>query len=293
VSSSIKLFGLAVFAIVDVLLLAWLFTRDSAPVTGEPTTGETGQVKARPPVDESVSLVRGESFTLLRIHPSDCSGETIPKLEISSTEGERFREVGLPVDEDRGPAIRSVLAVAAKSPDELTLLGTNLDCKKRGFSSDDGGESWKRADVSFDWYIAPDGKSVTSPSRTSSPDCEPIGLDFTDDANAKVVCKSDSLVATSDGGASWAAVGELNGIRAASFVKLRTGVAIAARKDCQSQAFRTEDAGVSWTEVDCIDKEAEAQALIGGATKMYATDGSSTWISEDLGDKWSEVVPPQ
>ncbi|MGH3473363.1 MAG: hypothetical protein ACRDOT_00465 [Aeromicrobium sp.] len=289
--TTIKLLGVATFAIVDVLLLAWLFTRDSAPdADGEQSAGETGQVKVRPPVDESVSLTRGESFTLLRVHPSDCSGETIPKLEISTDQAETFREVGLPVDEDREPAIRSVLAVGAKSADELTLLGTNPDCKKRGFESDDGGESWKRADVSFDWYIAPDRKSITSPSRTSSPNCTPIALDFSDDANAKIVCKSDSLVATSNGGATWTKVGELSGIRTASFVGLGTGVAIAGRKDCESEAFLSEDAGATWTSVACIDEKAEAHALIGGAAKMFATDGNRTWLSEDIGDKWSEVA---
>lgn len=293
-SSNIKLLSVAAFAIVDIVLLAWLFTRDPPPATdGEKSAGETGQVKARPPVDESVTLTSGESFTLLRFHPSDCSGETIPKLEISTDAAETFREVGLPIDEDREPAIRSVLAVGAESPDELTLLGTSSDCKKRGFESNDGGESWKRADVSFDWYIAPNGKSVTSPDRTSSPDCEPISLDFTDDVNAKIVCKSGSLKGTSNAGATWTAIGNLSNMRSAAFVGLRTGVAIAGTKDCKSRAYRSEDGGVSWDAVDCIDEKAEAQVLIGGAKKMYAADGSRTWISEDLGDKWSEVVPPQ
>ena len=295
-SSTIKLLGVTAFAIVDVLLVAWLFMRDAAPETDDgPSTDASGQVKERVPVDESVRLTRSKSFTLFRVHPSDCSGETIPKLEISTDAAEKFREVGLPVDADRELAIRSVLAVAttSDSPDDLELLGANLDCKKRGYASDDGGESWRRADVEFDWYIAPNGKSVTSPNRTSSPDCVPISLDFTDELNAKVVCKSGSLVATDDGGATWAAVGELSGMRSASFVGLRTGVAIAARKDCQSQAFRSIDAGATWDRVDCIDKKVEAQALVGGAVKMFATDGRRTWLSEDLGEKWSEVVPPQ
>jgi hypothetical protein len=289
-SSYVKVLGIAAFAIVDVLIIAWLLTRGPAPDAdgGQDTVGQASPVKERPPVDESVSLTRSESFTLFRIHRSDCSGDTIPKLEMSTNAAEEFREVGLPVDGDE-LAIRSVLAVAATSPDDLTLLAADPECDKKGFASKDGGESWKRADVKFDWYIAPDDKSVTSPDRTSSPNCSPVALDFTDEANAKVVCKSGSLNGTSNGGATWLELGKLPGIRAASFVGLRTGVAIAATKDCKSQAYRSEDAGASWTKVACIDPKAEAQSLVGGAVKMFATDGDRTWLSEDLGDKWSGV----
>ncbi len=287
-SSNIKLFGVTAFVIVDVLLLAWLFTRDSAPDTaGEPSASETNQEKERAPVDESVSLTRSGPLTLLRVHRSDCSGETTPKLEISIDAAQQFREVALPVDDDGELAIRSVLAVGASSSERLTLLGTNSDCDKRGYSSADGGESWRRADVSFDWYIAPDGKSITSPDRTSSPGCVPISLTFTNEETAKVVCKSGSLTGTTDGGETWAELGEVPDMRAASFIGQNKGVAIAATKECKSQAFRTEDAGESWTSVACIDEKAEARALTGGAKQMFATDGSRVWISEDLGDAWS------
>lgn len=296
-SPVVKVMGIAAFVIVDVLLIAWLFTRDSAPdADGGLSTGEeSGAAEGRPPVDESISLTRSESFTLFRVHPSDCSGDTIPKLEISTTAAERFREVGLPIDEDSELAIRSVLAVAADedSPDDLTLLGADLDCKKKGYASEDGGESWERADVEFDWYVTADGQSVTSPDRTSSPDCVPIWLDSADEANAKVVCKSGSLRGTSDAGATWTVLGELDGMRAASFAGLRTGVAIAPRDDCKTQAFRSIDGGASWTPVACVDKEAEAEALVGGASQMIAGDASRTWISDDLGEEWNEVASPQ
>jgi len=294
-SSYVKVLGIAAFAIVDVLIIVWLFTRGPAPASddAQSTGDQAAPLKERPPVDESVSLIRSESFSLFRVHRSDCSGETVPKVEMSTNAGEQFREVGLPVDEDLELAIRSVLAVDGTDADNLTLLGADADCKKKGYESDDGGESWRRADVEFDWYIAPDDKTVTSPDRTSSPGCAPISLDPIDESNAKVVCKSGSLVGTSDGGTTWAEVGKLSDMRSASFVGLRTGVAIAGTKDCKSQAFISEDSGASWSSVACIDEKAEAQSLAGGAKQLFATDGSRTWISEDLGDKWSGVGPPQ
>jgi len=293
-SSYVKVLGIAAFAIVDVLIIAWLFTRGPAGDSdgGQSTGGSASPVKERPPVDTSVSLARSDSFILFRVHRSDCSGETLPKVEMSTNAAEQFREVGLPVGEDDELAIRSVLAVDGTDADNLTLLGTDAECKKKGYESSDGGQSWKRADVEFDWYIAPDDKSVTSPDRTSSPGCEPISLDPIDELNAKVVCKSGSLVGTINGGTSWAEVGKLSGMRASSFVGLRTGVAIAGTKDCKSQLFRSEDAGASWSSVECIDEKAEAQSLTGGAKQLFATDGNRTWISEDLGEKWSGVGPP-
>lgn len=287
----VKVTALAIFAIVDVVLLVLVLRGGDAVEPGEvtrPTSEPSASASAGAQAEPAgpVKFMLGGGNVLMRITQGSCTGTGRPVLEISTDRGARFREVALPTLDDSGRVVSVVLGAESTSADELTLVAGDEKCQTHGYTTTDGGETWTAGDVPPVWYVGADGQSVVSPALESQPGCTVASLSPQSEINVKVLCTSGVVKGTNDSGLTWVELGTLSEAVSATFVGLRQGYGVAPQAECRSQLYSTADAGGSWTPVACIDEKATMVALVGRGSRLTATDGETAWFSDDSGLTW-------
>lgn len=295
--------GFVIFLAIDVALFVAVRKHvEHDPVVSDagtsapqaPSTSPSSDVTASPTGRASLAL--SSSGILAKVWRGQCVKDGRPRLEISSDLGKTFEEIALPLLDDveatagpgeRADMVRTILMVQVESPDEITIVASNKECKAQRFDTTDHGESWTEADPGDVWYVDAAGTGVVSPEGASEPGCDVVALSPLSDRNAKVACSDGTILGTDDNGDEWVTLGELGDIGGLTIPTLRDGFAVAPDDDCESRAFVTTDAGGEWEPAGCIAKNGEGTSLVGGPRSLLALVGDEVHLSTDAGKSWS------
>jgi hypothetical protein len=288
---AVVLFVLVIAGVVVVLLSR---AEREAPAAQGPSA-EPGDVpgSAEGPVGRLV-IAAGEGDLVVRFRAGSCAAPGGPNLELSQNQGRTFHDLRVPqVGEGTGvgassPAIQAIVAVTATSPTTLTVTGADEKCDVHHYLTDDGGQTWtqdKRAVQ--EWYIDPLSGGVVSPTGLTDTRCKKIGvLAPVSDTVATVFCAGGSVRRTSDGGALWAEVGQLEDVAGAVFTSPRKGYAEVSEPACDSRVHATVDGGATWVPKGCILSDQLLPGFGGTAKRLVAGGPSGTRISTDDGETW-------
>lgn len=297
VTQKFKLAAIALFVMVDLVAVAFTIRHvNQRPVSqGAPMTvpTETRSVPVPKPAEAKAEKPTGlavKNDVVARFVKGACDNPTVAGLELSTDRAASFKEIALPLeanadaDGDRSVAVTSILDVAVKSSTELSIIGTDVNCKSYLFTTKSGGEDWKRAATGSAWFVAKD--MVVSPAGTMDPECDALSVWPISDRNARVGCKDGQIRGTDDSGVTWIGLGVLEGLSAISFSTIRDGVSIAADADCASRVLFTASAGGNWAPLGCIDKNKKGAAIGGTAGTLAALVDGNVFVSADQGKTW-------
>jgi len=205
--------GVGALVLLNVVLVALLVTRPTAPVGDAPdrsarvtpgveaTTPPTTQEPDGPAEVERLArsgrlLVNVDGTTAWRATTGSC--DEAGTVEHSVDGGLTWQE--LPVD------LAPVSRLRALGPESLSVIGGGAGCSPTYLSSSTAGASWTANDQYLDgsWYLAPgDTDLMGAPAGTVETPCEAVQLAALDTAHAAVLCADASLALTADGGATW------------------------------------------------------------------------------------------
>ena len=254
---------------------------NATPVVA-PTTIDTPTPEPTSRPGGPQSLVVAEDDAIFRIHGGSCDGKDSPAVTVSTDDGATFDDVGLPED------MRTVFTLTAKDADTLDLVAAPRSCKPERFVSTDGGEAWEAAEGADVWFLGPRAR-VTAPVGVVDPGCtETVSLSAPNPDIARVFCASGVLIGTTDGGATWARLGALDGVKAAAYATGRQGYALAPDGGCATGSYATEDAGRTWTAAGCLDA-GPGRALAANGDLVAAIAGDAVYVSEDGGRTWTKA----
>ena len=291
----LKVAGIVVFLLVDVVLVVYLMGQMRAD-RYQGGGVDLDQLSTSPSPEQadpvgSVSLIQGKG-ALMRVTAGSCSKEGRPQLEVSTDGGESFDEMAVPVlagsEELRPPTVRTIMTATAKSPEELSVVAGDDDCKPAQYDTSDGGASWEKADKVGIWYLSDAGDEVLTPDGAVDPGCDANSLSYLGDGDARVTCEGSFIRATADGGKTWTVLGSLDGVRAAVFPDPRLGFAVAPSGECSSASFSSSDGGLTWQEQACIEEKDKFGVLTGNGGRLVTGDADTVLVSEDRGEKWSK-----
>lgn len=289
----LKVGAFVAFLAVDVALIVFMIRHvdaDSPDVSSRITPAPSSEPTLEPTGE--VALARG-SGVLVRSRSGSCSDTGRPLME-KSRSGKDFDEIALPLLEkaddsepgSKAVTVRTVLRVEAKSADELSVIAGDKDCKPTRFTSEDGGTSWERQKELDSWFVDAAGEGVVSPSTSTRLGCDVESLWPFSDLEANVVCSAGTILATADGGASWATRGQLDDLVTGTFTSPRQGFAFSRSSDCV-RAYSTNDGGVTWQPQGCLgDPKMKLSALTGNLSELVASDSSRVRVSTDRGKSW-------
>lgn len=288
-----RLAGLGGLVLLNVVLIALLVLRPTAPSAGERADGvqdlapsatgapeemEEPPVKAEPSalpsLDDTVTpgpaerlLVNADASTAWRATTGNCTAPGT--LERTVDGGATWEE--LPLD------LAPVSRLRVLGPQSLFVIGGGEGCNPTYVSSSDGGMSWMTNDAYLvgSWYLLPgDSSVIATPVGEVDAPCEPAGLAALDAQHAAVLCAEASLALTRDGGASWSATEAQ--IEAGAIGVANDGYALAGmHEQCGDSVAldRVDTAGVALSEPACTELEhADAQRLAVSAT------GGAMWL---------------
>lgn len=299
VKKSLKITAIVLFVIVDLAAAAFaikhvnnrpvsqgssLAVPSETPSATAPTTEEPKQT------DPTGLVVTGN--VMARFVRGSCDAPSTTSLELSIDQAANFKEIALPLDEnsdangDRAAAVTSILGVTIKTPTELSIVGTDADCKSYSYATEDGGQEWKRGDTGDDWYV--DGDKVVTPDGPADAECEVLSVWPISDRNARVGCKDGQVRGTDDTGDTWVGLGALDGLNAVSFSTIRDGFGIAKTDDCAARAYATGSAGGNWEPLGCISDSKTAVAIGGAAVLLGALVDGDVYVSTDQGKSWDK-----
>ncbi len=290
----------AVFVVLFVLVITGvvvvLLERDdrTAPAAQDPTAepGEDpGSVEG--PVGRLV-LAAGTGDVVVRYRSGSCKAPGGPKLELSENQGRTFHDLRIPqVGEGTGvglssPAIHAIVAATATSSAKLTVTGADATCDVHHYTTDDGGRTWMQEESAVEeWYIDPLNDGVVSPTGPTDPQCKKVAaLAPVSATAAKVFCTGGSIRSTSDGGALWTEVGQLEEVAGAVFTSALIGYAEVSEPTCDSRIQATVDGGTTWVPKGCILSDQLLPGLAGTKARLMAGDPAGTRISTDDGSTW-------
>jgi hypothetical protein len=297
VIKSFKIIGIVLFVIADLVAVALtikhvnerpvsqgssLAVPSETPSTTAPTTADPTQT------DITGLVVTGN--VIARFARGSCDDPAMASLELSIDRAENFKEIALPLDEDsdangdRAAAVTAILGVALKTPTELSIIGSDADCKPHRYTTKDGGQEWKRKGSINRWFV--DRDKVASPIGAADAECEALSVWPISERNARVGCKDGQIRGTDDAGETWIGLGFLDGLSAVAFSTIRDGFGIAKSDDCASRAYSTGSAGGNWDPLGCVDKSKSAVALGGEDLLLGALVDGDVYVSTDQGRNW-------
>jgi hypothetical protein len=302
--------ALVAFIILDIFLIPRALDRGRAgpeeirPQVSESTatTPETGaadpeevvaspsptQTPATAPTDEAVNSALSDGPTLMALdgdlvvqaERGGCNNDEPADLAISTDGAKTFDRVEL-------DQLVAVLAVAV-ADGVIEVTGASSDCELVTLASGDGGQSWGPTEAGAGWRLVgdPAEDAVESPDGRIETPCRPVALSSEGDAVVRVLCEDGKLLGY-DGGASWAALGDLSGATAVRYPTPARAFAIAPGEDCPAAVFGTRDGGADWSELACLDGADGPGAVAGrdghyvaraGAVSLVSTDSGATWV---------------
>ena len=296
ISQRVQAAAVVLFALVIVGVVVVLLSRDdrSAPVAQRPSA-EPGEESgsSEGPVGRLV-LAAGTGDVVVRYMSGSCKAPGGPNLELSENQGRTFHDLRVPqVGEGTGvglssPAIQAIVAATATSPAKLMVTGADDKCDVHHYTTDDGGQTWKQEERAVqEWYIDPLSDGVVSPTGPTDPGCKKVGILVpVSDTAAKVFCAGGAVRSTSDGGALWAKVGQLENVAGAVFTGALTGYAEVSEPTCDSRIQTTVDGGVTWVPKGCILKDQLLPGFAGTKARLVAGGPRGTRISTNDGATW-------
>lgn len=260
------------------------------------TTSTTSSAPAPGPTPPSVTAMVLDVVgpkTAWRATPGSCAdGGAV--LERTTDGGATWARVDAP--------FRAVTRISASSASAGFVVGAEAaDCKLSVRSTTDVGGSWKAPGrLSSTWYA--DIEDRASVHTAGDHDTTPCAKDavrqltrVTDDVTA-VLCDDGTVRATTDGGSSWAVVGQQDGavaMAASHDTAWTVRVAALGQKDCAGvQVLSLAAAGPTVT--GCIEtgvkagdpvalgrepKDADHGWAVVGATTYRSSDGLATWTT--------------
>lgn len=295
----LKLTAIVLFLIVDIVAAAFVVrhvnqrpaSEGSSLAVPTETPSATRSATVEPSSEGPTGLVVSGNL-VARFTRGSCDDPSRTSLELSSDQAANFTETALPLEAksdangDRNAAVTSILDVTLKSPTKMSMIGTDTDCRSYLFTTENGGEDWKRADTGGSWFV--DKDQVGAPGGMVDPECEALSVWSISDRNARVGCRDGQIRGTDDAGKTWVGLGFLRGLTAVTFSSIRDGIGSADDGDCASRAYSTGSAGNQWEPLGCIDKDKRA-AAIGGAAGLFAAlvDGD-VYVSTDQGQNWKK-----
>jgi photosystem II stability/assembly factor-like uncharacterized protein len=140
-------------------------------------------------------------------------------------------------------------------------------------------ESWY-ADPRTGVSISPEGP--TDNGCTTSALLAPVNR-----STAVVVCENGAVRRTTDGGGSWAAVGQLDDVTAVVFSSPANGFATTRGTACASRVQITTDGGATWRPAGCVAEEFAIPALAVVNDQLVAGGTAGVLVSADQGDSWA------
>jgi hypothetical protein len=290
-AAAVVLFVLVIAGVVVVLLTR---ADRTAPVAERPSAEPGDDPGAAEGPVGSLVLAAGTGDVVVRYRAGSCSAPGGPKLELSKNQGRTFHDLRVPqVGEGTGvglssPAIQAIVAATATSPTKLTVTGADDKCDVHHYTTDDGGQTWTQEERAVaEWYIDPLSGGVVSPTGPTDPQCKRLGvLAPVSDTVAKVFCAGGSVRSTSDGGALWTEVGQLEKVAGAIFTSPRTGYAEVSEPTCDSRIQATVDGGVTWVPKGCILKDQLLPGFSGTPKRLVAGGPGGSRISTNDGATW-------
>ena len=269
---------------------------DPAGASATPTSERPDTEDPTPNTQGPAGVLRlrmSDDGYLIRSWRGSCSEPGRTKLEISPDGGASFNEVALPVVDEgsKTPSVRALLAINARTRDEMTIVGSDADCKTVAFETEDGGKSWQSQDKITGWYLNATGAEVGIDGAVTRPGCSVLRVAPVNEQNAKVLCDDGDIVGTNDLGAEWAVLGTLRGGVDISFASLRDGFGLRRTSDCVAQLASTADAGNSWDTVSCVAKKAAgaADSMTAAGGRIFVQVAGEVYVSTDTGKTWTKA----
>ena len=170
----------------------------------------------------------------------------------------------------------------------MTVTGADEKCDVHHYATDDGGRTWTQEKRAVEeWYIDPQTGGVVSPTGPTDPGCKNVAvLAPVSDTAAKVFCAGGSVRSTSDGGALWTEVGQLEDVAGAVFTSALIGYAEVSGPGCDSRIQATIDGGVTWVPKGCILDDQLLPGFTGTKKRLVAGGPGGSRISTDDGATW-------
>ena len=254
---------------------------EKAP-TVAPTTSAAPEPEPTGAPGGPQSLSIADDDSIFRIHGGSCDGKDGSAITVSTDSGATFDDVGLPED------VRAVFMLTAKDADTLDLVAAPQSCEPQRFVSTDGGEAWEAAEGADVWFLD-QRRNVTAPVGKVNPGCTNTQtLAAVDADSARVLCASGAVLASNNGGESWANIGTLDGVKAAAYITKRRAFALAPDGGCATGSYETDDAGRTWTAAGCLDA-GPGRALAANRNLVAAIAGDAVYVSEDGGRTWTKA----
>ena len=298
-TKSLKITAIVLFVVVDLIAAAFAIrhvnqrppSQGSSLSVPTETPSATMSTTADPKTEDPTGLVVTGNV-MARFVRGSCDGPSAPSLELSTDQAANFKEIALPLtaksdaNGDRSASVTSIRAVTLTTPTELSIIGTDADCKSFSYVTEDGGQDWKRTDSGDDWYV--DGGNVLTPQGPADADCEVLSIWPISDRNARVGCKDGQIRGTDDAGDTWVGLGALDGMSAVSFSTIRDGFGIARTDGCASRVYATGSAGGNWEPLGCISDSKTAVAIGGAPVLLGALVHGDVYVSTDQGESWDK-----
>ncbi len=294
--------GLVLLTILDVVLVVLAFRHVDPP--SSPSAGAAGAsaVRSQAAEDESTSPDRdtpsgssapaaGEALpegpllvalapdgTVLRAAGGSCEEGTGPQIAVAGPGATSFRDVTMAAD------LRGVWAMRADGRGELSVVGPDSDCVAVSYARSGGRRAWAEGSAADTWYVDPtQGGTVHAPGGPVEVPCTPAVLSTV--GAVRLLCDGGSVLGTSDGGATWVALGRLDDADALAFDGPGRGIALAARDDCAVSVLVTTNGGAGWEPSGCLDGSTGRAIAMRGDAVVAVVDGT-VWRSADGGETW-------
>jgi photosystem II stability/assembly factor-like uncharacterized protein len=274
----------ALLVIADVVLIT-LAVRRGHPgaVAGGLNTTKTSNGPAQTAGQSAGrAFVSGADTVVLRAAGGSCKSGDPPVLELSTDSGVTFAPTA------QGLGVAQVLRVVVNSASELWFVGTDDQCTPSIWRSHDAGSGWSQTlGTGGAWHLLPaaGASKVHAPTGQKSPGCSVASLSPVDGQTARILCASDAVLGTTDGGSTWVILGRLHQAQLIAYDSAASGVALGSTPACDVQAFVTADGGTIWTRTDCL-QGTQADALAYQDGSVIALVDAAVLISGDGGQTW-------
>lgn len=293
----LALLGLATFLVADAVLVWAVVVKsgdDTAPPVDDvvPRTHATASVSPKPVAitaspkaptvkpAETVLLSISRDETIAMATRQSCDAKQAVNVRVSTDLGKKFV--------DRQTPVTQILDLKADSRDDLTIVGTDVDCVVGSWASTDQGATWAKLPAIAGWYVDPSRlDKVVSPKRTGKPGCDVISISATSDTFARVTCSNGTILGTGNAGKAWQDLGHLADVRAAVFPAPGNGMALASYQGCAAHGFTTRDGGRTWSKAGCI-AGAKAQAIAYSGSTLVAIVDGGVFVSANKGETWTQ-----
>lgn len=223
----------------------------------------------------------GVDGTILRATSGNCRSDETGEVAVSTDGGASFRTV---FDD-----VPQVLRVVAVSSADLWFVSVDDACQPSVERSGDTGTSWAHSQGTAGAYhlsASADASLVHAPDGPVDVGCDAVGVAPMDADVAFVGCEDGTVRRTLDGGQSWVPRGHVDGLVSLTFRDAQTGFALAEQGRCASAVATTDDAGVTWTQVGCLDGD-NPEAITTNAGTVVAQSAGGIEVSDDDGQTWT------